>query len=100
MKIKYINKNLPAQFFNSAEITIGREEDNSMQLLSDGISRHHGRIYLSGGNWYISSPLSLIGEVARKNAALTKREGGVASPGSPKKPEFPPKGCNVSLPIG
>ncbi|MBR2509097.1 MAG: FHA domain-containing protein [Lentisphaeria bacterium] len=53
MKIKYINKNLPEQFFNSAEITIGREEDNSMQLLSDGISRHHGRIYLSGGNWYI-----------------------------------------------
>ena len=53
MKIKYLNKDIPENIFNDTEITIGREEDNSMQLLSDGISRHHGKIYCSGGQWFI-----------------------------------------------
>lgn len=53
MKIKYVNKDLPENIFDDTEITIGREEDNSLQLLSDGISRHHGRIYCADGKWFI-----------------------------------------------
>lgn len=53
MKISFVNKNCEPQIFKQDIITIGREEDNDLQLLSDGISRHHGKLYNDGSNWYI-----------------------------------------------
>ena len=54
MKIKFLNNNREAESFDTKLITIGREEDNLLQLISDGISRHHGKLYCdANNNWYI-----------------------------------------------
>ncbi len=54
MKITFLNTNRQEMTFDNGIITVGREEDNLIQLLSDGISRHHGRIYSDAdGNWFV-----------------------------------------------
>lgn len=54
MKIKFLNNGRPDESFDEKLITIGREEDNLLRLFSDGISRHHGKIYSNAkGEWYI-----------------------------------------------
>lgn len=54
MKIKFLNSNRPDISFEEKLVTVGREEDNLLQLLSDGISRHHGKLYSNAkGEWFI-----------------------------------------------
>lgn len=54
MKIKFLNTDRQDENFDAKLITVGREEDNLLQLISDGISRHHGKIYCNAkGEWYI-----------------------------------------------
>ena len=54
MRIKFVNQEIPDKLFTMQEISVGREDDNLLQLVSDGISRHHGRIFCGDDNmWYI-----------------------------------------------
>lgn len=54
MKIKFLNNERPEESFDGKIITIGREEDNLLQLCSDGISRHHGKLYCNADDeWFI-----------------------------------------------
>ena len=53
MKIKFTNTEKPEKIFDCLEITIGREVDNMLQLESEGVSRHHGRIYCENGSYFI-----------------------------------------------
>lgn len=54
MRIKFLNTDLPDRIFDEQIITVGREEDNILCLSSDGISRHHGRIFRTvNGLWFV-----------------------------------------------
>ncbi len=80
MKIKFLNSNRQPQNFDTKLITIGREDDNHLQLLSDGISRHHGKIYCdSGNNWYIedlgsTNGIKLNGKKINKPTLLAEND--------------------------
>lgn len=54
MKITFLNTNQQEMTFDNGTVTVGREEDNTIQLQSDGISRHHGKIYSdANGDWFV-----------------------------------------------
>ncbi|MBR2723110.1 MAG: FHA domain-containing protein, partial [Lentisphaeria bacterium] len=54
MKITFLNTNRQEMTFDNGTVTVGREEDNTIQLQSDGISRHHGKIYSdANGDWFV-----------------------------------------------
>lgn len=54
MKIKFLNSTRETESFDEKLISVGREEDNLLQLSSEGISRHHGKIYCNDDDeWFI-----------------------------------------------
>lgn len=56
MKIQFINGERAGETvdFQETEISIGREEGNSIQLLTDGVSRYHAQICKkNNGSWFI-----------------------------------------------
>ena len=56
MKIQFVNGERAGEImdFQETEISIGREDGNSIQLLTDGVSRYHAQISKNDdGNWLI-----------------------------------------------
>jgi len=45
------------------QLTLGRLSDNDVVLNSEGVSRHHARIYRSGGDWFVTDLESRNGTI-------------------------------------
>ena len=57
MKIKFVNGEYAGTVreFNDSLITVGREDGNSIQILTEGVSRYHAEICKNDdGSWIIS----------------------------------------------
>lgn len=65
--------------FRPPGVFIGREEDNDLQLVEDGVSQYHAKILFDNGKWALydlnsSNGTKLNGEMIKKPAALESKD--------------------------
>lgn len=69
MKIKLtvdaVNAYKTYDFAEGDEVTVGRETDNKITVLADGLSRHHAKIYFKDGAWVVEDVGSTNGTFCR-----------------------------------
>ena len=67
--LKFDNLNSFAEYAvdDDKDVTIGRETDNRVSLALDVLSRHHARLFVEGGKWFVEDLDSANGSFYRGN---------------------------------
>ena len=67
--LKFDNLNSFAEYAvdDDKDVTIGRETDNRVSLALDVLSRHHARLFVDGGKWFVEDLDSANGSFYRGN---------------------------------